>query len=706
MNSEPQSMVEVKSPVSGYQVGAFVLYLGPRMLTLRGEEISLEPKVFDVLVYLCANHNHYVSIQELHDNVWEGRIVSDAAVRRSVSKLRSILSLDTEIEQYVKSAHKRGYILDCELSILYEQTPPPIRQSASHLKVGKGNWNRKQYVAILSATLISAVLLSYILWHNADSRPPIFDIAKAPTNIIDYPGEKSHVALSKDETLLAFAGKVVSYQGFQLFVKELSTEAITQLTFDERNVVRVAFSANQEQLVYIDMTPGNSRLKQLAISPVTSSNEPEILVDNFYILSDLSIMPDGTGIVFNGMEDKTQSSQTYFYDYATAKVSELITDFSENAHDYKAELSDDGAYLAVITALNYSQEQRITVYNMENQKIVNRYYHDKHIFEMKWLDDEALLLLDEYSINVIDFGTGKKELVKLNDRKRMRSFDVLRSGDLVTLIQTNAGSLFLEVDSEDFNLSTQNIVAHNDETLEQVLFFGDANDKLYLRKKDDTYRLTVKKHTNQTENEILKTSLELKLFDVARDAREVLIALDGLLALLDVKTNAITYIEPDRQTLLFDGMLSSQTGIVFYGAKTRNGWSIKRYNANTGERKTVAEGFKSVREYSEGFVLITELGEFYTSDPGFNNISPLNQAVPLDSETLWFVRNDRLFWSEFNGKSISFANLDLIDGQKLVSSFDGSQFSTDFDIDPSGQRALLKGRKFPETQVTLLDLAR
>lgn len=704
MNSDTSSEAESISTATGYKIGAFSLYLGPKILTLNGEEISLEPKVFDVLAYLCANHSHYVSIQELHENVWLGRVVSDAAVRRSVSKLRFILALDEEQEQYIKSAHKRGYILDCDVSVLDDAEPTLTRSSSAKLKVGKNNWYKKQKFGIAAATIITAFFLSYLWWGDVQFNSPLASVNSAQTNIIDYPGEKSHVAMSKDEKRLAFAGKVVSYQGYQLFIKDLVSKEIQQLTFDENNVVRLAFSADQEHLVYIDMTPGQSKLKQIALGKGGLKEQAQILVDDFFILSDLAIVPDGSGIVFNGMQDKTLTSQTFFYEFATQQVKELVTDFSANAHDYKVALSQNGEHLAVVTTLNYPDEQRITIYNMENRKVLNRFYHDKHVFEMKWLDDQSILLLDDHCISKIEFDTGKKELVKLNDRKRMRSFEVLDSGELVALKQTNAGTLFLEVDSNGFNLSSQNIIAHNDDTLEQAVFFGDANAKLYLRKKDEAYRLTVTNNDGQHETEILTTSLELQVLDVADDASEILITLDGLLALLDVKSNEITYIESDPQALFFDGVLSSQDRAVFYGVKTRNDWSIKRYDRVIGERQIVANGFKSAREYSNGFVLINEDGEFYTSDSQFANITPLKQAVLLDSGTLWFVRNDVLFWSEFNGNSISFSTLNLNDGRKDIAKFDGSQFSTQFDIDPSGQRALLKGLKFPETQVTMLDL--
>ena len=710
MSPEVSTDTSPASGACGYKVGAFRLFLESKSLLLHDEEIRLEPQVFDVLAYLCANKDHYVSLQELHENVWQGRVVSDAAVRRSLSKLRSIFALDTSVEQYIKSAHKRGYTLICEVVPL-SNVPEDHHRGVSKPTSGsspklENTWSRKQFLGVSAAMIFTSLLLVFVYYggFTFDSAPK--QNVDGQVNVIDYPGEKSHIALSDDKRFLAFAGKVVSYQGYQLFVKDLEEDQIKQLTFDDKNVVRIAFSADQRNIAYIDMTPGQSRLKLIDFVQSDSTTKSQTLVDDFYIMSDLAVLPDGSGIIFSGMKDKTTNSQTFLYDYETQQVRNLVSDFSEHAHDYKVTLSDDAQYLAVATTLNHAEEQLITVYNMHNKKVVNRFYHDKHIYELSWLDKHSLLLLDHHCISKIDFDSGKKDLMTLNDGKSIRSFYVKNSEGIVILRETNEGTLFLELDSDGFNLASQSIISHNDDTLEQVAFFGGLNTLLKVRKKDDFYRLTVKNKTQPDELEILKTSLALKVLDVASDASRLLLSLDGLMALFDVRTNEVSYVESDGQTVFFDGAISPGSDEVLYGIKTRDGWSIKRYSVDTGSHDILVEGFKSIRATSEGYVLVTESGEFFTADKALVQITPLNQGMLLDSETMWYVRDDLLYWSEFNGKSVGFFTFNPETGHKGAANFDGTQFSAQFDIDPSGQRVLIKSQKFPETEVTELSLVR
>ena len=58
-----------------------------RELTRGGEPVAIEPRTFDLLVYLVENRDRAIGKDELQDKVW-GTIVSDAAMTRAVMKLR------------------------------------------------------------------------------------------------------------------------------------------------------------------------------------------------------------------------------------------------------------------------------------------------------------------------------------------------------------------------------------------------------------------------------------------------------------------------------------------------------------------------------------------------------------------------------------------------------------------------------------------
>src|SRR5262245_4285096 len=60
--------------------------LDTRLYELRhvGKLLKLEPKVFDVLLYLIQHRDRVVSSRELMERLWPGQFISDAALVRCV----------------------------------------------------------------------------------------------------------------------------------------------------------------------------------------------------------------------------------------------------------------------------------------------------------------------------------------------------------------------------------------------------------------------------------------------------------------------------------------------------------------------------------------------------------------------------------------------------------------------------------------------
>ena len=74
-----------------------------------GSIVPVEPQVFDVLVYLLQHRDRIVSKDELFESVWQGRIVSDAALNSRISAARRAIGDDGNTQALIRTAHKRGF---------------------------------------------------------------------------------------------------------------------------------------------------------------------------------------------------------------------------------------------------------------------------------------------------------------------------------------------------------------------------------------------------------------------------------------------------------------------------------------------------------------------------------------------------------------------------------------------------------------------
>ena len=98
--------------------GEYELDPESRTLKQRGERVPIEPKVFDLLVYLIEHRERVVSPNELLDTLWSGVSVTPAALTRTVQKARKAVGDDGEQQAVLRTEHGRGFRFVAEVSVL------------------------------------------------------------------------------------------------------------------------------------------------------------------------------------------------------------------------------------------------------------------------------------------------------------------------------------------------------------------------------------------------------------------------------------------------------------------------------------------------------------------------------------------------------------------------------------------------------------
>jgi len=78
-------------------------------LQVKGTDTQVEPQVFNLILYLIKNKDKVVSRDELLDQVWQGRMVSDTSINNSIKSARKVLGDDGNKQQVIKTVHSRGY---------------------------------------------------------------------------------------------------------------------------------------------------------------------------------------------------------------------------------------------------------------------------------------------------------------------------------------------------------------------------------------------------------------------------------------------------------------------------------------------------------------------------------------------------------------------------------------------------------------------
>jgi TolB-like protein/DNA-binding winged helix-turn-helix (wHTH) protein len=92
-----------------YRFGEFEIDLGRHELRRGGQAVRIEPQVFDLLLYLVRHRDRIVSKDELIEAIWQGRVISEAALSTCISAVRRAVGDSGESQRLIRTMPKRGF---------------------------------------------------------------------------------------------------------------------------------------------------------------------------------------------------------------------------------------------------------------------------------------------------------------------------------------------------------------------------------------------------------------------------------------------------------------------------------------------------------------------------------------------------------------------------------------------------------------------
>ena len=146
-------------------------------ISLGESSLKLQPKVMAVLAYLARHQDRVISAEELMDELWKGRVVTQSSVQKSMNSLRNALAELVGDREFVAHFSKRGY-----------QLVMPVRfvGAAAAETAAESPAKRIKFNAPMASPLIVALIVALIavgfFWmgpkHQAIELPPQFHLTE------------------------------------------------------------------------------------------------------------------------------------------------------------------------------------------------------------------------------------------------------------------------------------------------------------------------------------------------------------------------------------------------------------------------------------------------------------------------------------------------------------------------------------------------
>jgi DNA-binding winged helix-turn-helix (wHTH) protein/Tol biopolymer transport system component len=240
-----------------WQIEAFVFCEKQQTLNIEKETLQLEPMVVELLAYFCRHSNQIISRDQLIEQVWQGRIITDNAVTKVINKLRKNLNDDPRKPRFIATLPKKGYkfiasAFELVTENIAEQASNKTSQVASTETLGQilSISKEKSHIPRSLFVLILMVLLVWIAisLQNNKKQSSITQV-KALTRSA---GNEAWPQVSPNGNYLAYME--IGDKRIHLWVKSLIDEKSVEITHGEKNELGVgpaAWNSNGSKLVYL-----------------------------------------------------------------------------------------------------------------------------------------------------------------------------------------------------------------------------------------------------------------------------------------------------------------------------------------------------------------------------------------------------------------------------------------------------------------------
>ena len=84
-----------------------------RELRKNAATIAMEPQAFDLLLHLVRHRDHVVSRDEMIEQIWGGRIVSESALSTRINAVRTAIGDSGTEQRLIKRSEERRVGKEC-----------------------------------------------------------------------------------------------------------------------------------------------------------------------------------------------------------------------------------------------------------------------------------------------------------------------------------------------------------------------------------------------------------------------------------------------------------------------------------------------------------------------------------------------------------------------------------------------------------------
>lgn len=216
-----------------YQFNGVVIDPAAEAVTVNDEQRHIGSRALEVLVYLIENRGRVVEKQELFDQIWKNRFVTDGALTQVIKEIRSVLDDDAHAPTYIRTVHRKGY--------QFIATPEPITKRFHR----RGKAARTAVGLLLGGSVVLAFVFATEGWwrsHLDNDAAPIRSLAVLPFEDYSANANEAYFAAGMTEALIGELSRIGS-------LKVISRTSIMQYANTTKSLPEIATELGVDAIV-------------------------------------------------------------------------------------------------------------------------------------------------------------------------------------------------------------------------------------------------------------------------------------------------------------------------------------------------------------------------------------------------------------------------------------------------------------------------
>ena len=660
--------------------GSLQIDLEQRRIFTGAGEIIVEPKMFEVLYYLIKNSERYVSLQELHTEVWAGRVVTDTAVRRVISKLRVQLGdTDPETPLYIKSQMKRGYQF-IRQPLPEASTTADFAEIKPEIPVTKAVQLFKFWGLALVITLMMGFAVS-LYWSVRSSTSGI-----TTEPLVNISGEKHFLSVSENGRYQVFTGRLDKNEGWQAYFFDSQLAQLQKIGRTEKGDFPFAAMLKNEKVVMTSFVNGEAKLHLYQISDLTRPFKI-INLEEFSRISQVAYYHDDI-ILMSGQKKEEKNFVYYQLDLMDEQLKQFTFSSLQQSIDFHITFSPDKKHFAFIRR---GADFQVQVINAAKKTLLATESFDLKAtaadeLNLLWLDNDQLLINAGEKFNVLNINNGSKKEPSV--AQRFSGLARGQQGNFYGLQKPAQLKTFFQVQLSNLG-SIQRYFSFKGQT--HSLNYSKIPNQLWLVEKNYAdYQLYLYQPETGNKTFYFKSKEPFTVISEEPDMAQLLLLFNNKqIKRLDQNLGTLIDISDVNQKIGFP-TFSQNKGEVLFAEKIGDAWYVQAFDIASKSQKRLLKGYRLLLPWQAQFIASDEKGQFYLLDQQYQVVKPLRFTIDFNFLHQVSVHGNKVISANIGSDSTwKLATLDLITEQYQQQSLNDLPINSKFSFNHDGTESIV-----------------